>query len=699
MMCDRLFLPSLPRELFGGFMKRVLLIIAVLALTLSAVSCGQTCPPHFDADGDGVCDGCFVCVGQHTDSGCDGECDRCGAAVDIVHTEGNADGVCDGCGVSLVPNTVPSTPCDECVDGDGYCDICGNEMPDNTPSDDDTTSDGGADNGGDDTASGGGADNGGDDTTSDGGADDGGDDTTSGGGADDDGDDTTSDGGDTEVMRTPDPSDILSQDGSFTVSMTKLFDMSAHTDANGNYCRVLQGGCTDGTYYYAIFNDSLKTDADEHSPDSVSAICKYDIATGELVEVYENILVCHANDATYRPDTNEILISHCLPNGEIVSVFDADTMTLKKQMTAPAPIYSIAYDPYEKCYWAGLTDEGDAFIKINLDFEQVGEVYPGVTFGYTRQSVDVDSRYIYFSRYNPNCILVYDKAGNFVRRLSLNITALEVENVFHIGEDFYVGYYTASAGGRLYKLEIAAVGGTDEPECEMEEIFTIPKRTDDDGNVCKVAQCSATDGVYIYLMMNNDKSSGYVSTMYKYSIETGEIVATVDGFKTGHTNDMTYNSKTSELIVVHNNEPKLTVIDPATLTVKKVIDLEYEIFALAYDIVDDCYYATVKTTGVYSVVKVDLDFKLAGVSFDYINTGYSRQSMECDGEYIYLVQSAPNCILVYKKDGSFVGISYLAPGTNTAQSICHIGDTFYIGYNVSSSGGILYRATITIEEN
>lgn len=645
-------------------MKRILIFALVIITVLTLGSCQGGCPPHFDTDGNGVCDGCALCVVEHLDAGCNGVCDRCGARTDIVHTESNGDGLCDGCGVSLALDNMPSEPCDKCIDGDGYCDVCGKRLPDDTAGGDGTTGDN------DDTV-------GGDGTTGD--------------------NDDADDGENGDIVKTPDPSDILSRGGSFTVSMTELFNMSAYTDADGNYCRVLQGGCTDGTYYYAIFNDGKKTASGDKSAESVSAICKYEITTGKLVQVYENILVCHANDATFVPDTNELLISHCNPDGETVSVFDAATMTLKGTKTAPQPIYSIAYDPYERCYWAGLSYSGDAFIKMNLNFEQVGEVYPGVTFGYTRQSVDVDSEYIYFSRYNPNCILVYDKMGNFIRRLSLNVTSLEVENVFHIGEDFYVGYYTKSAGGRLYKLEIASVGGTDEPVCKMEEIFTIPKRTDAEGNECKVAQCSATDGEFIYLMMNNDKKSGYISTMYKYSIATGEIVATVDGFETGHTNDMTYNTKTDELIVVHNNEPKLTVIDPNTLTVKRVILLEVPIIAIAYDETSDSYYATSKETGSFAVINMDSDFKVGESSFEYLNTGYSRQSVECYGEYICLVQSAPNCILVYKKDGTFVGISYLLPGVNTAQSICRVGDTFYVGYNISNAGGILYTAKISID--
>ena len=38
--------------------------------------------------------------------------------------------------------------------------------------------------------------------------------------------------------------------------------------------------------------------------------------------------------------------------------------------------------------------------------------------------------------------------------------------------------------------------------------------------------------------------------------------------------------------------------------------------------------------------------------------------------------------------------SALPAGANSAQSICHVGSTFYTGYNVSDAGGILYTATV-----
>ena len=85
--------------------------------------------------------------------------------------------------------------------------------------------------------------------------------------------------------------------------MTEIFKISDHTDSNNVHCRVVQGGCTDdGTYYYVALNNNDKTEA------SINAILKYEIATGELVKVFENVKTSHCNDLTYNPETNEMTL-------------------------------------------------------------------------------------------------------------------------------------------------------------------------------------------------------------------------------------------------------------------------------------------------------------------------------------------------------------------------------------------------------
>ena len=86
-------------------------------------------------------------------------------------------------------------------------------------------------------------------------------------------------------------------------------------------------------------------------------------------------------------------------------------------------------------------------------------------------------------------------------------------------------------------------------------------------------------------------------------------------------------------------------------------------------------------------------------SYTDVNSVHCRvvQGGCTDGTYVYAVHSAANTLVIYKTDGTPVGVCALPAGANSAQSICHIGSTFYIGYNVSDAGGILYTATVTVK--
>ena len=225
----------------------------------------------------------------------------------------------------------------------------------------------------------------------------------------------------------------------------------------------------------------------------------------------------------------------------------------------------------------------------------------------------------------------------------------------------------------------------------------VNRYTDESGVLYKVPQGSCTDGEYIYLAMNNDVSSDYRTVIHKINPQTGAILATYEDYTTGLTNDMTYNSKTNRIVIAHNkNEPtKLTVLDADTLEVEETVTLSRQVFSIAYDPVQDCYFAGL--SGSYDIARLNAELEITD-TYGGHNSGYTKQAMDCDGSYIYCLQSATNSISIYRTDGCFAWQAALPAGApNTAQSICRIGNTFYIGYNVSDAGGILYTAAISIQ--
>ena len=73
-------------------------------------------------------------------------------------------------------------------------------------------------------------------------------------------------------------------------------------------CRIIQGGCTDGEYIYAVVKDKKETD-------SKSAILKYRLSDGKPVETYKGLQIDHGNDLCYNGKTNEIIAVSNAPDG------------------------------------------------------------------------------------------------------------------------------------------------------------------------------------------------------------------------------------------------------------------------------------------------------------------------------------------------------------------------------------------------
>lgn len=491
----------------------------------------------------------------------------------------------------------------------------------------------------------------------------------------------------TPPISLPEPADIISRAGTLWTPMTEVFKIHSYTDVNNVHCRVVQGGCTDGTYYYVGLNDGQS-----NNEASISAIRKYELATGKLIATFEGLQIAHCNDMAYNPDTNELLAVHNTPERWLISAFDADSLEFKRKIDlGDLEIYSLAYDRDGQCYWAGLS-YGFNFVKLDLSFTQVGNVYIGMETGYTKQGMDVDSKYIYFCQYNKNSVIVYDKQGNYIREILLPVTSYEAENICHVGNTFYIGYYKSSAGGMVYRTDLRILEDT---SVSMTELSAPARYTDSASNLYKVAQGSCTDGEYIYLAMSNDISSGYRTVIYKINPQTGEVLDAVEGFSTGLTNDMTYNSKTDQIVIAHNTPEatKFSVYDANTLEYVETVTLSYNFYCIAYDPVKDGYW--IGLSGTYDLAFLDED--LNRTVYSGYNTGCTKQGLDCDGTYVYAIHSAANTVVIYKTDGTLAGVCALPVSENSAQSICHIGNTFYIGYNVSDAGGILYTATVTVK--
>lgn len=210
-----------------------------------------------------------------------------------------------------------------------------------------------------------------------------------------------------------------------------------------------------------------------------------------------------------------------------------------------------------------------------------------------------------------------------------------------------------------------------------------------------VQQGSATDGEYAYTIMENQKVS--LCSIWKLNMADWSVVDTRYELELDHGNDMTYNSKLNQLIVVHNkpNYSDLSFIDPDTLEVVERRTLKYQMYAIAYEEVSDRY--VVGISGSYDFVILDSEFKqLARVKG--VDTDLVKQGVDCDENYIYFPQctsnAATNVVMVYDWAGNFI-TKIRVKAFQEIESMFHVGNEWYIAFN--ASGSYIRRAALELD--
>ena len=248
---------------------------------------------------------------------------------------------------------------------------------------------------------------------------------------------------------------------------------------------------------------------------------------------------------------------------------------------------------------------------------------------------------------------------------------------------------TASSASPFFsKAQMLYIDGHIEADAGLNEYATV--------------QGACVDGDYAYFAF----MQGSVCNIAKFDAHTWEYIEKEKIINMGHSNDMTYNSD-KDYLVVANNAPYydvITLIDPDTLAPIKDVEIDEEIYSIAYNAKHQCY--VVGLSGTYDFALLNSDFKVIE-EYEGVKTGYTRQGCDCDDDYIYFVQSGGNNLLVvYDYDGKHVTDIPLTD-SDEVENIFHIGSTFYtslyyygntlyrigfsdktrIGYNVSYSAG------------
>ena len=212
---------------------------------------------------------------------------------------------------------------------------------------------------------------------------------------------------------------------------------------------------------------------------------------------------------------------------------------------------------------------------------------------------------------------------------------------------------------------------------------------------CKVIQGGTTDGKYLYVITHNgDKTINAESILQKIDIKTMKTVARSERLRVSHGNDIVYKKNTNELLVVHcyPDGKMVSVFDADTLKFKRKIELPISIYCMSYDESLDCYWVGV--SGGDTFAKLDVDFKFVKRYMSQMHD-YVTQGMDCDDTYLYFVRYKKNCVIVYTKDGGYVG-EYPLTFPGEPENICHIGDYFYVvGNNSNWSGGVILKVKLS----
>ena len=212
----------------------------------------------------------------------------------------------------------------------------------------------------------------------------------------------------------------------------------------------------------------------------------------------------------------------------------------------------------------------------------------------------------------------------------------------------------------------------------------------------RIMQGGGTDGKYCYFAMNNQSfpEGSHMSYIYKYDVNTWELVARSEALPLDHSNDICYNPDTHELIVVHNapNRNTISIIDPDTLTVKEKVKIKYQIFSMAYNQSRQQY--VIGLSGGQNFALLDTDFK-AVKTYSVNSTGYTTQGVECDNDFIYFVQYNQNVIMIYDWAGKLVKRVDMTLLGLEPENISLIEGEFIIGCNNASwTGGEVYSLEI-----
>ena len=198
-----------------------------------------------------------------------------------------------------------------------------------------------------------------------------------------------------------------------------------------------------------------------------------------------------------------------------------------------------------------------------------------------------------------------------------------------------------------------------------------------------------------------------ITYVVKYDLTTKQTVMCSELLDLNHANDITYNSKTNELVIVHNTPraKMLTMLDPETLTITRRVELPGSVYAITYSAARDTY--MVGVSGGQKLRPVSADFQHTTI-YPYEATPTSAlcttQGIGSDETFIYCAlydskyKVSPNMqnrITVYDWYGNYVGTINMWLDKQEPENISVVDGKIFVLAHVSAKGGVIYQITPT----
>ncbi len=199
-------------------------------------------------------------------------------------------------------------------------------------------------------------------------------------------------------------------------------------------------------------------------------------------------------------------------------------------------------------------------------------------------------------------------------------------------------------------------------------------------------QGGGSDGTYAYYaMINSTNDNAYI---YKYRIDTWELVKRSGALPTVHSNDITYDPVNNRLVLstctANDGYLGVCTVDADTLELIDSFKIGVPIRALDYlpgenrYLLGTNFYFTLTDENFNVIQKIDCPGK-----------NYTSQGLCCDGKYIYDVRyiksSTTHCVVVQGLDGTYYGEITLNGAPSEPENMFRHGDIFYIGCNGADS--------------